>query len=326
MIGKFYPPHAGHRFLIETALAACDEVLVAVLAGSSETIPLEIRLAALAEMCPDATVFGGITDHVVDYQDPVVYDWWDRAIKDIIGRERVDLLFSSEAYGDEVAQRLAARHVLVDPDRTSVPISGTAVRADPIGNWEMLGPTMRAWYVPRVCLTGAESTGTTTMARRLAKCYRTVWVPEYGREYSIPKDQAGDTWTHADFMHIARTQAANEDAAARVANKILFCDTDPATTALWHEQYLGSPAPDIAAFGASRRYAITFLTANDFGWVNDGSRIGTEARDPMQARFREMLQGRPEPVIELTGSVKDREAEALATISQRLGIKVPGQT
>ena len=324
VLGKFYPPHAGHRYLIETALASCDEVFVALLGHSAETIPLAVRAAALAEMCPRALVRSGIADHRVDYHDPAVYAWWDRAIKNLIGRERVDVLFTSEPeYGDEVARRLGARHVLVDADRRVVPISGTAVRANPQAYWDQLGPTMRAWYVPRVCLTGAESTGTTTMAARLAARYQTVWVPEYGREYSLPKDQAGETWDHADFVHIARTQGEQEDAAARVANRILFADTDPAATALWHERYLGSPAPDIAALGAARRYALTFLTADDFPWVDDGARFSPQTRAHMQAQFRALLATRPEPVIELTGSIAGREAQAVEAIERVLGLVPP---
>jgi NadR type nicotinamide-nucleotide adenylyltransferase len=324
VVGKFYPPHAGHRYLIETALAACDQVFVALLGDSGETIPLELRATALREMCPAAVVRAAIADHRVDYADPAVYDWWDRAIKDLIGREQVDYLFSSEpAYGDEVARRLGARHVLVDAERQVVPVSGTAVRADPQTFWESLGPTMRAWYVPRICLTGAESTGTTTMARLLARRFRTVWVPEYGRAYSIPKDRAGEVWSHADFWHIALTQAATEDAAARRANRILFADTDPAATALWHAQYLGTPAADIAAFGAGRRYALTFLTADDFAWVDDGSRYSPAVRARMQAEFRELLAHRSEPVRELTGSIKEREAQAVSAIREILGIVPP---
>ena len=39
----------------------------------------------------------------------------------------------------------------------------------------------------RVALLGSESTGKTTLARRLAERFATVWVPEYARSYAVAK-------------------------------------------------------------------------------------------------------------------------------------------
>ena len=49
VVGKFYPPHAGHHALIDAAAAACDEVIVVVAPASHESVPLELRLAWLRE-------------------------------------------------------------------------------------------------------------------------------------------------------------------------------------------------------------------------------------------------------------------------------------
>ncbi|HJP70181.1 MAG TPA: AAA family ATPase [Candidatus Limnocylindria bacterium] len=322
VLGKFLPPHLGHQFLAERARARADEVFVVVLANSAEPIPVELRHRWLQEMLPWATVVSGVADHPIDYADPAVYDLWARTIKDLIGRESVDLLLTSEpAYGEMTAERLGAQHVLVDPDRRAVPVSATAIRADPYANWAYLAPCVRAWYVKRVCLLGAESTGTTTMVERLAEIFDTVWVPEYGREYSIPKDARGDTWFTEDFVHIALRQQAMEDEAARAANKILFCDTDALTTALFHEQYLGRSAPDVEAIAWSRDYDLTFLTAADFPFVQDGWRNSDEARHRMQRRFETELVRRREPVVELRGSIDERTARAIDEIDSRLGLR-----
>ena len=132
VLGKFLPPHAGHRFLAEQARRMADEVIVLLLANSREPIPVGVRHRWLEELVPWATVRSGVADHPVDYEDPAVYDLWAATIKAVIGRESVDLLLTSEpAYGDMTAERIGARHVLVDPDRRTVPISATAIRADP---------------------------------------------------------------------------------------------------------------------------------------------------------------------------------------------------
>ena len=59
----------------------------------------------------------------------------------------VDVLVTSEpAYGDEIARRLGARHILLDPDRQHVPVSGSAIRADPASNLQWLDEPVRRWY------------------------------------------------------------------------------------------------------------------------------------------------------------------------------------
>src|SRR5207237_253098 len=94
-----------------------------------------------------------------------------------------DVVFSSEEYGPEYARLMGARHVMVDRGRATVPISGTAIRADPGAHLDFLEPPVRSYYMPRVVLIGAESTGKTTLAGRLAELFREPWVAEYGREH-----------------------------------------------------------------------------------------------------------------------------------------------
>ena len=54
IIGKFYPPHAGHHRLIEVAAERCERVTVVACASSGESIPLDLRVAWLTERHADA--------------------------------------------------------------------------------------------------------------------------------------------------------------------------------------------------------------------------------------------------------------------------------
>ena len=279
---------------------------------------------ARGDACPGRRSAPGVATHPIDYEDPAVYDLWAATIKEVIGRDGVDVLLTSEpAYGDRTAERLGARHVLVDPDRRIVPVSATAIRADPYANWRYLEPCVRAWYVKRVSLMGAESTGTTTQTERLAQEFDTVWIGEYGREYGAPKDARGEPWTSDEFVHIARVQQQREDEAARRANGILFCDTDALATALWHEHYMGGPSPETVALAWSRRYDLTFLTATDIPWEDDGTRNSDAVRQRMHVRFEEELRRRPEPIVELRGSLEERTRTAVEAIDRVLGFR-PG--
>jgi NadR type nicotinamide-nucleotide adenylyltransferase len=323
VIGKFLPPHAGHLFLIETAAAACDELHVCLLAAPPEEpiLPAWLRHAWLIELVPDAIVTSSISDHPIDYADPAVYDLWVAEIRRTTGRRAFDFVFTSEpAYGDETARRLGAEHVLVDAERRRVPISASAIRSDPWACWMYLPPPVRAHYARRVLLTGAESTGTTSLAADLADRYDTEWVREFGREYSVPKDRGREPWTSAEFLHIGLTQQAREDAAAREANRLLFCDTDALATAIWHERYLGTFGSAVAAATWADRYDLVILADDDFPWTDDGTRNSPAVRQAMQRRFRDQLTARGRPFVTLSGTPDQRLATAERAIGDRLGL------
>ena len=63
-----------------------------------------------------------------------------------------------------VNEKESSTDAVGDKGRIAMPVSGTAVRADPFAHWQFLDPPVRAWYAFRVVLGGAESTGKTTLA------------------------------------------------------------------------------------------------------------------------------------------------------------------
>ena len=333
VVGKFYPPHAGHHALIGAAATRCAAVTVVVAPSRRESIPLELRLDWLREAhgdTPWVRFVGAYDDHPVDYDDPAVWDLHCSVFRTALGGARVDAVFSSEAYGDELARRFDAVGVCVDPERRTVPVSGTAVRADPAGHWAQLHAAVRAWFVRRVVVVGAESTGTTTMAAALAAHFGTVWVPEYGRELTARKlarlrlDRPDATvfdvtWDRDDFVEVVREQQAAEDTAARSSGPLLVCDTDARATAVWEERYLGSTSPGVRA--AARRPALYLLTDHvGVPFDDDGLRDGRHLRAWMTARFRAELAGCGVPVVELTGPYERRLAEAVDACEDLLAV------
>ena len=319
VVGKFYPPHAGHHRLIDTALARCERVTVAVLAAPAESIPHELRRDWLAERHPAAHVVSGYDEHPIDHLSPAVNALHAAVVRELVA-EPIDVVFSSETYGEPFAASLGARHVTVDRTQQPFLISGTAVRADPAAHWHRLEPAVRAHLTRRVALVGAESTGTTTLARALAERYRTAWVPEFGRAVSEQRAAAGTfgAWEDGDFAAIAARQQADEDAAARRAGPVLFCDTDALATCVWQERYLGRSTPDVEALAAARTYDLYLLTGSDVPFVQDGLRDGEHVREWMTARFAERLAARPEPHLVLNGDPGSRLERAAAVVDALL--------
>jgi NadR type nicotinamide-nucleotide adenylyltransferase len=309
---------------------------------------MEWRAQWLRQCFPDThdlRVVAAIDDVPIDYDDEVIW----RAHVDVMRRALtgdaaahdepelpVDVVFSSEEYGDTLARWFGARHVCLDRGRALYPISATAVRRDLIGCWTSLPAPVRAGLALRVALVGAESTGTTTLARDICDALRarggvwarTEWVPEYGREYSVnllavarahdPAARPQDiVWTEEDFVDIAREQNRREDEAARRGSPVLVCDTDAMATAIWHERYRGSPSARVQEMAdAMAPRAIYLLTDHeDVPFEDDGLRDGEHVRGWMNARFADVLRASGVAWHLVTGPPDERLRVALSLIN-----------
>jgi NadR type nicotinamide-nucleotide adenylyltransferase len=320
IIGKFLPPHRGHAFLIETALARVDRLIVLVCSLQREEIPGEQRVAWLREMFPGTDVRHHVDENPsFPHEHPRFWELWTASIQRLVPAPP-ELVFSSEDYGDELARRLGARHALVDRERRAVSVSGQQIRADPMGFWDFLPECVRPEYVRRVVVTGPESTGKTTLARRLAEHFATAWVPEYARAFLDGKHAGGvvpsPPCDASDIPEVARGQIASEDEAARAANRLLVCDTDLYVTRLYAEEYFGACPQWIREAAASRRYALHLLLDADVPWVQDAQRDRPRLRQELLARLRLMLEQDGRPYVLVAGDWDERFARACAAVAE----------
>jgi NadR type nicotinamide-nucleotide adenylyltransferase len=316
IIGKFLPFHTGHRHLIETALARADHVSVIVVARAVESIPGELRARWIEEALPDVDVLLLDQDAVGLASDDSA-GWGAETIRALGGAP--DVVFTSEAYGDDWAKAMGCDHVLADRRRRAVPVSGTQIRREPLRNLAFLRGGVRGHYVKRVLLLGAESTGKTTLARALADRYDTVWNPELGHMYTWFREEGADDWRSSEFTLIAKLQNWYEDFLAGHANRVLFCDTNAWTTGLFHEVYLGSPSPDVAAV-AGRRYDLTILCDVETPFRQD--ELGMRADGPHRRRMHEAylahLEESGSPFVVVKGSHAERMRAASAAVDTLL--------
>jgi HTH-type transcriptional regulator, transcriptional repressor of NAD biosynthesis genes len=346
VVGKFYPPHAGHHYLIRNAASHCTKVSVIVAASQFESIPLAERLAWLREehTAESNVEFTGIIDDApVDFESAQAWAAhhavFDTALRRN-GDDRIDAVFSSEKYGDELAAHHSAVHVEVDRARATHSVSGAACRSDLAATWGDLAPATRAGLTTRLVVVGAESTGTTTVGRALAHRFQgrggiwalTRWVPEYGRERSQEKfdvlratDPAAAmndvSWVAEDFAHIATVQTEREEAAARAGSPLLVCDTDAFATQVWERRYLG--AHSSAAASVSVPHHDAYLVTDHVGvpFVQDGLRDGEHIRQDMTRWFLDALTATERSCVLLTGSLDDRVDLACAVADNLLRLR-----
>jgi NadR type nicotinamide-nucleotide adenylyltransferase len=175
----------------------------------------------------------------------------------------------------------------------------------------------------RICVVGAESSGTTTLSRLLAEYYKTVWVPEYGRLYTERWKEGGINtfvyhWRTEEFVHIAKQQQKDEDHLAREANRVLICDTDALATCIWHQRYVGTWSPEVEAIANRRKYDLYIVTDCDIPFQHDGVRDGQHIRPWMTQRFTEELTKRASRWMLVKGNREDRLARATQEIDKLL--------
>jgi NadR type nicotinamide-nucleotide adenylyltransferase len=176
--------------------------------------------------------------------------------------------------------------------------------------------------LPRVVLFGPESTGKTTLAASLAADYRTAWVPEFLREYverRLPTLAPGAPLVEAsDLRAIVDGQVTAEEALARVARDVLFCDTDPLQTVVYAEHYFGHCPDWLRTLAAERRYELTLLLDVDVIFTPDPLRDRPLLRQELHDAFRRALEDARRPFLAIGGDWPAREAAARAAVAALL--------
>ena len=320
IVGKFAPLHAGHEALIRFALARCQQVSVWVYSRPDfPSMPSPVRRNWLREVFP-ARLFPQL--HLLpDAPNPPLNDAPDaehqRYVKATLDawKVRPDVVVTSEAYGPPLAERLDAVHLPFDPQRRQAPISGTAIRTDVHASRHFLSPLVYAHFVERVAIVGAESTGKSTLAAALAHDFGTHFVREYGREVY---EREGGALFPEHFLEIALGHRALEDEAACTPglNRYLFVDTTAATTLMWSYLLCRTALPELHALAddARRRYAHTFLCADNLAHEQDGWRANTEVRSVQQAFILQDMATRGVRFQEVKGKLAERVARVRATL------------
>lgn len=317
VLGKFLPPHAGHQYLINFAREYVDDLTLVVGTLNSESIAGELRYAWMRELYAGAGVRVVHLDQELPQapeEHPDFWELWQAALHPLVP-EDLDFVFASEEYGHRLAAVLGADFVPVDVKRTAIPVSGTAIRDRPLDHWQYLPQCVRAHFVRRVCVFGPESTGKSTLTQELAAHYRTTAVPEYERAFI--EAQNGDLLA-TDMLPIARGQAASEDALARSANRLLFCDTDLLSTSIWSHWLFNECDPWIENEALRRHYSLTFLLDVDVPWVKDQVRYLPNDRRNFFENCENLLRKHERPYVILNGSWDERRTTAIQAIDELL--------
>lgn len=316
---KAWPLHRGHEHLINKARQHSKRVTVLVVWAAGQNPNGEVRAEWVRKTFPDVDV-RLVADLCTDDDTPESSQLWALYTQNILDDEPVDAVFSSEPYGARWAQALGATHVKFDTRRTLVPISGTAIRNDPYAHWQYINEEARQFYLKRVLLVGAESTGKSTLCTRLAQKYGTRFVPEYGRIYVEQFENfeaLTDDHKRVIFSAIVNEQPRLAQQIERDARLVCFHDTDLFTTALWWEQWqpndANGPMKQII-LEASYKTMFDMILVSDHHteWRDDGYRDQTRG---VRAMFTDRLVDHFDSAVLLSGTWEQRERTAINAIN-----------
>jgi HTH-type transcriptional repressor of NAD biosynthesis genes len=298
------PLHAGHIALIRFAASRCDELIVSMSYKPNDSIDGLLRFGWIKEyFINDTKIKPSISLDDFDNEALPTHERvkpWAAFIKKRF--PPIDILFSSEDYGEPFAKELSVNHVSFDSERKLNSVSASKIRDNPYKYWEFIPEIVRPFFVKKICFYGPESTGKSTMAKHFAELYDTEFVPEVAREIISSNDFSID-----DIIRIGHAQTERVKEKLKTADKFLFCDTDLITTQIYSKKYLGVIPEILFKLENEIQYDKYFLFDIDVPWVADGLRDLDNQREEMLKIFEKELMKRKIQFIRVNGGWKERE-------------------
>lgn len=195
--------------------------------------------------------------------------------------------------------------------------------------------------VKKIVVIGPESTGKSTLCEKLADYYKTLWVPEYAREYL---EKHGPGYSYDDLLTIAKGQIKLEDETSYQLSVIsekrsviseepsainppfthhsslitpyLFIDTDMYVMKVWAEYVFNKCHNWILNRIAERKYDLYLLCDVDLPWVEDKLREypDTKVRKRLFYFYKELMINQSTPWCIISGNYEERLEKAVQFI------------
>lgn len=321
VLGKFMPLHYGHLALFDFARKRCDELCILLCYTKNESIQGSVReewlLKSFAEFS-DVKVISYLYDEDklanTSVADKQVSLEWSKAISNIL--PEINIIFSSELYGDYVAEYLKIKHICFDIKRKSNPVSASAIFANPLLNWNFIAEVAKPYFVKKIVLLGTESTGKSTLTKKLAEYFNTDYVPEMARE--ILEKTTDCKPKH--LIEIAELHAKEILIRAQKTNGLLFIDTDINITKSY-SKYLFNETLQIAGWIEEANNADLYIFLEpDCEFVQDGTRLSNEERNNLNLFHKQQLMESGISYCSIYGNWEERFEKATTLIKDFLKI------
>jgi len=157
-------------------------------------------------------------------------------------------------------------------------------------------------------MTGAESSGKTTLGMRLAERLGARFVAEAARDLLIP----GAPYDAHDIIRIGHEQVRREEAALQATPAWVIADTDLLVLRIWLDERFGLWPDVMETLWQKAAPRLYVLNTPDMPWEPDPLRENAHDRERLHARYLEWLEKNNSAFIEARGSVEERVEQVLA--------------
>lgn len=318
VLGKFMPLHVGHLALIDFALKNCDLLYVLICAELTEPINGNVRYNWLNQL------------FVNNNKIEIVLFWYDQkdlpntSVSSFDVSEKwaevikakfpgLNKIFSSEKYGGYLASILNIRHICFDRKRSLNNISSTAIRNNPFNCWLYIPSTVKPFFVKKIALVGSESTGKSTLAKRLAEHFNTLYVPEMARD--IIEQTGSCSFDH--LMEIAELHAKTILQKQQNANKILISDTELLITKSYSLFLFDKELVVEDWIEKANQFDLYIFLDNDCPFLQDGTRLDGHNRNELSKYHKAFIESKNVKVVYIGGDWESRFISAIEKINEQ---------
>lgn len=319
VFGKFMPLHKGHLALIDFALQHCDHLYIIICYTHKEPIEGMIRKQWLYQLVEKNTNITLVSFQYDDKELPNtsvssrnVSELWARVFKSLV--PEVNIVFTSEDYGDYLAEYMGIEHIPFDKARSTVPVSAMAIRADPFFYWNYISDEAKPWFVKKIAIVGSESTGKSVLTECLAKHFNTAFVPEMAREIIGKTDEC----IFDDLYKIADLHARAIQAQISLANKLLFVDTDLIITKSYSQFLFNRELIVEPWIEEANKFDLYLFMEPDCEYIQDGTRLSIKERNALSRYHKKAFENAGVSIISVNGDWNERFKQAVDLVEQLL--------
>jgi len=293
--------------LIEFALQHCEDLVVFLCYHNQEPISGAIRTLWLQD------IYSGhskIQIFPFEYDPEELSDssvssiknsrQWSQIIKTLF--PNTEVVFSSEKYGQYLADILGIRHIYFDEKRTSYPVSSSQIRRQPLKFWDFIPSVAQPFFVKKIAIVGSESTGKSTLTKNLALHYQTAFVAESARELVGATSEC----TYEDLINIAFHHANAILQKQNIAKKFLFIDTEIHTTKSYSKFLFDRELITEQWIEKTNQCDLYIFLEPDCVYVQDGTRLDENQRLMLDRFHKEQFQNAAINYISISGNWAER--------------------
>lgn len=168
--------------------------------------------------------------------------------------------------------------------------------------------------IKKIAILGPESTGKTTLAKKLAEHFQTIWVPEFAREYV--ENLKNRPYYFADVEKIALEQQKRHLQHFTDAHTFVFYDTELIIIKIWFQEVFNEIPNWIEAAIKNTKFDLYLLCYPDLPWEYDPVRENPNRRFYLYDLYKNELEKINANYFVVNGLAEERLQKAIDAVKK----------